>query len=91
MSRGRARNTPTVIRLEPILVDERAAAEALGIGTSSLRNYVAQGILPPPRKIRGSSRWLVDELRAAAALLPISDLPCPASRAAAKQSEGDDA
>ena len=61
----------------PIAVRESKAAELLDIGESTLRRLKARGLLPKPRMIGGSARYLVSELIAAAESMPVSDLPPP--------------
>lgn len=69
----------TMIRIEPIAVDRASAALLLGIGISTLEAHVARGTLPKPRQLGGRALWLVDELRATALALPVSELLPPPS------------
>lgn len=67
----------TVVRMEPIALDRSAAALALGIGLSTFEAHVTRGTLPRPRQLGGRAVWLVEELRAAALSLPVSELLPP--------------
>lgn len=69
-----------MIQIEPIAVNDEDAAALLGISPSTLHKLKAQGVLPMPRQVGGSARWLVAELREAAARLPVSELLPPPSR-----------
>jgi prophage regulatory protein len=63
-----------IIQTPPIMVDRAQAATALGIGERTLESLVAEGRLPPPRKISAQRvGWLWTELVAAAQALPVSD------------------
>ncbi len=66
--------------LGKIAVSESTAAELLEIGESTFRRLKAKGILPQPRRIGGSARYLVSELVAAVEAMPVSDLPGPPTR-----------
>lgn len=66
-----------MISIEPIAVNDESAAALLGISPSTLHKLKAQGVLPMPRQVGGSARWLVSELREAAARLPVSELLPP--------------
>ena len=46
------------------LLTDRELAKVLGTSRSSIWRYVSMGLLPPPIKIGGSSRWRSDEVRA---------------------------
>ena len=70
---------PTMIRMEPIALDRTAAAFSLSIALSTFEARVARGDLPKPRQLGGRAVWLVDELRAAAAALPVSTMLPPSS------------
>lgn len=80
-----AKNPPTggdpLISIEPIAVNDVTAASLLQISTSTLHRLKAQGLLPKPRQIGGTARWLVRELREAAEAAPVSELlPPPRTR-----------
>lgn len=60
-----------------IAVRESEAARLLDIGESTLRRLRARGVIPPPRMIGGSARYLVKELEAAMEAMPVSGLPPP--------------
>lgn len=47
---------------EKILMTDREAAKLLSIGRTTLWNNVKQGVIPPPIKIGGSTRWRVADL-----------------------------
>lgn len=70
-----------MIRMEPITVDRAAASALLSIAVSTFEAHVARGRLPRPRQLGGRALWLVDELRAAAHDLPVSELLPPPSAA----------
>ena len=83
MTAARTKVEPvTMIRIEPIAVDRASAALLLGIGISTLEMHVSRGTLPKPRQLGGRAVWLVDELRATAQALPVSDM-LPVGRGAA--------
>ena len=65
------------LRIEPISVGRDHAAAMLGIGLSHFATHVTRGTLPMPRQIGGRAVWLVEELRAAANALPVSELLPP--------------
>jgi predicted DNA-binding transcriptional regulator AlpA len=67
------------LRIEPISVGRDHAAAMLGIGLSTFAAHVSRGTLPKPRQIGGRAVWLVEELRAAANALPVSELLPPAA------------
>ena len=69
-----------LIRVEPIAVERGTAAAMLSLAVSTFEGHVARGVLPRPRQIGGRVAWLVDELRAAAHALPVSELPPPPTR-----------
>lgn len=72
---------PSRIVLEPIAVGRDEAAAMFSIGVSTFELRVSRGELPQPRQLGGRAVWLVDELRAAAASLPVSAmLPPPPSK-----------
>ncbi len=71
-----------MIRIEPIAVDRASAAQLLGLGLSTFEARVSRGDLPKPRQIGSRAVWLVDELRAAAQALPVSEM-LPVARGAA--------
>lgn len=75
------------IVLEPITVDRDKAAALLDIALSTFEAHVSRGALPPPRQLGGCARWLVAELREAAAGLPVSTM-LPVRRAAINTPEG---
>lgn len=83
MSTARTKAEPvTMIRIEPILVGRASGAMLLGIGISTFEAWVARGLLPKPRQLGGRALWVVDELRAAALALPVSELlPPPLAQA----------
>jgi predicted DNA-binding transcriptional regulator AlpA len=63
-----------MIRIEPIAVDRASAAQLLGLGISTFEAHVSRGTLPKPRQLGGRAVWLVDELRATAQALPVSEM-----------------
>ena len=75
MTKARAMAEPgTMIRMDPIAVDRVSAALSLSIGLSTFEARVSRGDLPKPRQLGGRAVWLVDELRAAAQALPVSEM-----------------
>lgn len=50
-------------RREPLLVNDKKAAELLSIGRSTLWRGVEQGIFPKPVKFGGITRWRVADLQ----------------------------
>lgn len=80
MSRARSGATaerPALVSMEPIAVDRVEAARALGIAVSTFEGHVSRGTLPKPRQLGGRAIWLVDELRATARALPVSEMLPP--------------
>lgn len=53
----------TRTRVDLMLTDKEAAA-LLGVAVSTFRRYVAQGLVPPPIKLGGTSRWPQSEILA---------------------------
>jgi predicted DNA-binding transcriptional regulator AlpA len=49
--------------VDPLLTDRDAAA-LLRVGVSTFRRYVAQGLVHPPIKLGGTSRWPRSEILA---------------------------
>jgi predicted DNA-binding transcriptional regulator AlpA len=51
------------------LLDKRAVCALLGgsrpINAATLYRHIRKGLLPPPIKLGGSSRWLLTEIEAA--------------------------
>lgn len=77
----RKASRPPRIVVEPITVGREDAAELFGIGVSTFEAHVSRGRLPKPRQLGGRAVWLLEELRAAAASLPVSEmLPPPPSK-----------
>lgn len=56
----------TVISIEPLLRAEEVV-RILSISRSQLYDLIRQGVLPPPIKLGGCSRWKVADIRAAIA------------------------
>lgn len=80
-STGRRRDIHPATQLPVLALDRDQAAAACGIGMSTFKAAVQQGLLPKPRQIKGCARWPVAELQAALMSLPVSDLlPPPAPR-----------
>ncbi|MCA0943378.1 helix-turn-helix domain-containing protein [Salipiger pacificus] len=46
------------------LFSDRDAANLLGCGRSTLWRWAAEGVIPRPLKIGGSSRWKLSDLQA---------------------------
>lgn len=49
--------------VDPLLTD-RESADLLHVGLSTFRRHVAQGLVPKPLKLGGSSRWPRSEILA---------------------------
>ncbi|TNC60468.1 helix-turn-helix transcriptional regulator [Rubellimicrobium roseum] len=49
--------------VDPLLTDREASAE-LNCGLSTFRRWVAQGLVPKPLKLGGTSRWPRSEILA---------------------------
>ncbi len=54
-------STPT--NVDPLLTDRESAA-ILRCGLSTFRRYVTQGLVNPPLKLGGTSRWPQSEILA---------------------------
>lgn len=73
-----------IIQAPPLIVPRDQAASALGISERTLEGLVAEGKIPPPRKISAQRvGWLWRELQAFAEALPVSDRPPGPGRRAA--------
>lgn len=55
---------------EVLLVNDKVAAQMLGIGRSTLWLKVNQGAVPAPVTIGGITRWKVEDLHKFVATLP---------------------
>jgi prophage regulatory protein len=78
----------TVIALEPVFLDKRAAAAFIALSESTFEQLVREGSAPKPRAL--SARrvgWLVRELRAWADARPVSEMLPPSNTGASKASE----
>lgn len=69
-----------MISIKPICVGLNEAAAMFGIGTSLFLAKVAQGLLPRSRAIGNRAVWLVSELEAAGAELPLGEHLPPAKK-----------
>lgn len=56
-------------------LSEGEAALYIGIGATTFRELVAEGIMPRPRLLRGRKLWDVDDLDAAFRSLPTENPP----------------
>ena len=68
---------PAMMTVQPIAVDRDTAAAMLSLARSTFEQHVSRGLLPRQRQLGGRAVWLVDELRAAAHALPVSELLPP--------------
>lgn len=51
--------------IQPLFVGDADGATALGISKTGFQNYVAKGILPPPKRLGKRKLWELSELVAA--------------------------
>jgi len=57
-------NAESTTSTEPLLLTARQAAALCGKSLRSWRSWDAAGLIPPPVRIRRSTLWRADELRA---------------------------
>jgi predicted DNA-binding transcriptional regulator AlpA len=53
----------------PYLVSDKQAAALLDVSRSTFRRHVAAGLLPPPVRLGGATRWRWADIEAAIAAL----------------------
>ena len=74
-------SAPHAIIVQPLAVERDTAAAMCGIGRSLFDRLVREGQIKPPRQMGSRARFLVKDLEASLAALPVSALLPPPSGA----------